>query len=194
MAPRTLQRVAVYCGSNFGDTDVFRNAATALGTELARRGIGLVYGGTNKGLMGVVTDAVLAAGGEVDGVITRRLHDKGQLHPRLTRHDIVLDMKTRKARMIDLADACVALPGGIGTAEEFLEAWTLNQLGDIEKPVGLLNVEGFYTPFLAFIEEMVLRRFLPEQHRHSLAVANDPAALLDALAAYQPPTVSKWMS
>src|SRR5204863_1897626 len=110
-------------------------------------------------------------------VITQRLLDKGQLHQTLTLHDIVIDMKSRKARMLELVDACIALPGGVGTIEEFMEAWTLNQLGDIDKPMGLLDVEGFYQPLLAFIDEMVRRRFLPAEHRANLVVSTSPATL-----------------
>jgi uncharacterized protein (TIGR00730 family) len=191
---RALRRIGVYCGSNFGTGDAFRAVAAGLGAELARRRIGLVYGGTHKGLMGVLADAVLAAGGDAHGVITRRLADKGQLHARLSSHDIAPDMRSRKARMIELADALIALPGGIGTVEEFMEAWTLNQLGDIDKPVGLLNVEGFFRPFLAFIDTMIAQGFLPAAHRDAIVVREAPAALIDGLAAYQPVTVSKWMS
>jgi uncharacterized protein (TIGR00730 family) len=194
MANRDLKRIAVFCGSNFGAGDAFRTAATALGTEFARRGIALVYGGTHKGLMGVLADAVLTAGGEAHGIITRRLADRGHLHERLTLHEIVVDMKGRKARMLELCDACIALPGGIGTMEEFLEVWTLNQLGDVDKPAGLLDVAGFFKPFLAFIDEMVAQRFLPAEHRDALVVRADPGALIDGLAAFQPVKVSKWMS
>jgi len=191
---RELRRIGVYCGSNFGTGDAYRAAASALGTELARRRIGLVYGGTHKGLMGVLADAVIAAGGATHGVITRRLADKVQLHAHLASHEIAPDMKSRKGRMIELADALVALPGGIGTMEEFMEAWTLNQLGDIDKPAGLLDVMGFYRPFLAFVDTMITQGFLPEAHRGSIVVRDTPAALIDGLAAYVPVTVSKWMS
>jgi uncharacterized protein (TIGR00730 family) len=191
---RALRRIGVYCGSNFGAGDAFRAAAAELGAELARRNIALVYGGTHKGLMGVLADAVLDAGGKAHGVITRRLADKGHLHARLSSHEIAPDMRTRKARMIELADAVIALPGGIGTVEEFMEAWTLNQLGDIDKPAGLLDVEGFFQPFLAFIDTMIAKGFLPAAHRNAIVVADAPGALIDGLADHQPVTVSKWMS
>ena len=191
---RALRRIGVYCGSNFGAGEAFRAAAAGLGAELARRQIALVYGGTHKGLMGVLADAVLAAGGTAHGVITERLAGKGQLHPRLTSHEISPDMRSRKARMLELADALIALPGGIGTVEEFMEAWTLNQLGDIDKPVGLLDVEGYYRAFRAFIDTMVTQGFLPGAHRDGILVRDAPAALIDALAAHEPVTVSKWMS
>jgi uncharacterized protein (TIGR00730 family) len=194
MTQRRIARVVVFCGSNVGQGDAFRRAAVALGRELAARDIGLVFGGTMKGLMGVLADAVLDAGGRAHGVITQRLFDKGQLHGRLSAHEIVAAMGLRKARMLELADACIALPGGIGTVEEFMEAWTLNQLGDIDKPVGLLDVDGFYQPFLAFVDRMVDCGFLPAAHRPSLAVSTEPGALIDALAAALPITAPKWTS
>ena len=127
---RELRRIGVYCGSNFGTGDAYRAAASALGTELARRRIGLVYGGTHKGLMGVLADAVIAAGGETHGVITRRLADKGQLHAQLASHEIAPDMKSRKGRMIELADALVALPGGKANLFSVLDAdqWHIESL------------------------------------------------------------------
>lgn len=194
MTQRNISRVAVFCGSNVGEGDAYVGAAAALGRELAGRRIGLVFGGTMKGLMGVLADATLDAGGSAHGVITRRLLDRGHLHQRLTGHEVAAAMGARKARMLALADACIALPGGIGTLEEMMEAWTLNQLGDVDKPVGLLDVDGFYQPFLGFIDQMVKRGFLPAAHRTSIAVSPDPAALLDALAAQPPITVPKWMS
>src|SRR5204863_4208865 len=139
-------------------------------------------------LMGILADAVLAAGGKAHGVITERLHGKGHLHTGLTVHEIVASMRPRKERMLDLADACIALPGGLGTVEEFMEAWTLNQLGDIDSPVGLLDVDGFFEPFLEFIDGMIARRFLPAEHKASLVVRSDAGALLDALAAQ--PTIT----
>jgi uncharacterized protein (TIGR00730 family) len=194
MIPRRLGHVAVYCGSNVGTGDAYKRAAAALGRELAARKIGLVFGGTMKGLMGILADATLDAGGSAHGVITQRLFDKGQLHPRLTVHETVAAMGLRKARMLALADACIALPGGIGTVEEMMEAWTLNQLSDVDKPVGLLDVDGYYQPFLGFIDRMVACGFLPAAHRSSLTVSADPAALLDALAVQPPITAPKWMT
>lgn len=190
---RPIRAVAVFCGSNTGAGDTYVAAARALGTALGRRGITLVYGGTHKGLMGFLADAVLEAGGKAHGVITRRLADRGHLHERLTAHEIVERMGARKARMAELADAFVALPGGIGTLEEFMEVWTLNQLGDIDKPAGLMDAGGFYQPFLAFIDHMIAQRFLPPQHRHSIVVDADADALLDGLAALEPISVPKWL-
>lgn len=191
---RSIRAVAVFCGSNVGHGEAYKEAAAALGRTLGERGLTLVYGGTHKGLMGVLADACIEAGGRPHGVITRRLHARGHLHARLHAHEIADTMRARKARMAELADVFVALPGGIGTLEEFMEVWTLNQLGEFDKPAGLLDVDGFYGPFLAFIDGMIARGFLPAAHRHSIAVSPDPSALLDGLAALPPITVPKWMS
>lgn len=193
MNERKIKAIAVFCGSNIGDGNTYQAAAARLGAALARRSISLVYGGTHKGLMGVLADAVLSHGGRAIGVITERLHARGHLHPTLTAHEIVADMHRRKARMLELADGCVALPGGIGTVEEFMEAWTLNQLGDVDKPAGLLNVDGYFTSLMAFFDDMVTRRFLPAEHRSALPVHDDPDALIDLLSAYVPPTAPKWL-
>ena len=191
---RTIRSIAVYCGSNFGEGDAYRAAAASLGRVLAEQSIELVYGGTHKGLMGVLADAAMEHGGKTRGVITQRLHDKGHLHPGLHRHEVVATMRERKGRMIDIADAFVALPGGIGTLEEFMEVWTLNQLGEIEKPLGLFNVENYYQPFTTFIDHMVATRFLPEAHRHSIVVASEAQTLVDGLRTLPLMTTPKWMS
>jgi uncharacterized protein (TIGR00730 family) len=193
MTTRRIARVAVFSGSNFGIRDAYREAATALGREIARRGIEMVYGGTHKGLMGVVADAALGAGGSVHGVITERLLGRGHLHPGLTSHEVSAGMRARKARMADCADAFIALPGGIGTLEESAEIWTLNQLGDIDKPLGLLDTAGFWQPFMGFVDHMIAEAFLPAAHRASIVVEADPARMLDALAAAEAITVPKWM-
>jgi uncharacterized protein (TIGR00730 family) len=193
MSVRKLARVTVYCGSNFGAGPAYRAAAAGLGQAIARRGATLVYGGTHKGLMGVIADAALEAGGSVHGVITQRLAARGQQHERLSNTEILPTMATRKARMSALADAVVALPGGIGTLEEFMEVWTLNQLGDLAVPTGLLDANGFYQPFLAFVDHMIAEGFLPAQHKSSLVVSADPEALLDGLERWQPMSSSKWM-
>ncbi|MBV6487442.1 MAG: TIGR00730 family Rossman fold protein [Pseudorhodoplanes sp.] len=191
---RTVKTVAVYCGSNFGTGDAFRHATQAFGRELVARGLAVVYGGTHMGLMGALADAVLEGGGTVHGVIPRALFERGHLHTRLTTHEIAADIATRKARMLAMADACIALPGGIGTVEEIMEVWTLNQLGYVDKPAGLFNIDGFFDPFLAFIDSMVTRGFLPPAHRFSFAIDADPATLIDALATLPPITEPKWIS
>lgn len=190
---RQFTSIAVYCGSNTGLGDTYVEAARALGTAMGQAGLTLVYGGTHMGLMGVLADAALAAGGAAHGVIAKRLHAQGHLHPGLTRHEIVDTMRVRKSRMIELADAFVALPGGIGTLEEFMEVWTLNQLGEIDKPAGLFDVAGYYQPFMGFIDHMIAQRFLPAAHRQSIVLEDDPKALIDALAGFERIPVPKWM-
>jgi uncharacterized protein (TIGR00730 family) len=190
----TLKAIAVFCGSNFGISDAYADAARALGREMAARGITLVYGGTQKGLMGVIADATLAAGGEVVGIINQRLHDRGHLHTGLSRHEIASDMRARKARMSELADAFIAMPGGLGTLEELFEAATLTQLGDHGKACGALNVRGFFDPMRALLERAAQEGFLKPEHRDMVVLEPDAAALLDALAAWQAPTVTKWIA
>jgi uncharacterized protein (TIGR00730 family) len=144
-------------------------------------------------LMGILADAALDAGGTVHGIITDRLHQRGHSHPGLTRHEIVTTLRTRKERMADLADAFIAMPGGIGTVEELMEVWTMNQLSEIDKPVGLLDIAGFFAPFLGFIDHMVETRFLPSAHRRSICVDAAPASLIEKLRAFEKTSVPKWL-
>jgi hypothetical protein len=191
--PRSITSIAVFCGSNFGNSDAYADGARRLGQALAEAGITLVYGGTTKGLMGVVADALIAAGGTTHGVITEKLHQRGHTHPNLHRSEIVPTLRSRKQRMAELADAFIAMPGGIGTMEEMMEVWTMNQLAEIDKPVGLLNVADFYQPFLAFIDHMVECKFLPPEHRHSICVDPDPAVLIEQLRHFVPTSIPKWL-
>jgi uncharacterized protein (TIGR00730 family) len=164
-----------------------------MGTLLATRGIGLVYGGGNVGLMGVIADAALAAGGEVIGVIPQALADREIAHTGCTELRIVDSMHTRKAMMADLSDAFVAMPGGVGTFEEFFEAITWTQLGLHKKACGLLNVAGFYTPLAVFIDQAVSEGFIRPIHRTAIVMDDDPARLLDTLMTIDLPTVTKWL-
>ncbi|TVP50067.1 MAG: TIGR00730 family Rossman fold protein [Halomonas sp.] len=188
-----LSAIAVFCGSNAGGSECYAQGAASLGASFAANRIKLVYGGTHKGLMGVLADALIEEGGQAHGIITQRLHDKGHLHGGLQEHEIVASMRERKGRMGDLADAFIALPGGIGTLEEFMEVWTLNQLGEIRKPLGLFNINGFYDPFMTLIDHMITERFLPAEHRHSIVVESDPHLLLKGLREFQPTDVPKWL-
>jgi uncharacterized protein (TIGR00730 family) len=188
-----MDRVCVYCGSSPGADPAFAAAVGALGRELAARGIGLVYGGGAVGLMGVVADAVLAAGGEVVGVIPRSLDEREVGHKGLTELRVVETMHERKALMADLSDAFVAAPGGIGTLEELVEVYTWSQLGIHAKPVALLDAGGYWSPFAAWLDHAVQQRFLRPEHRATLLVDADPARLLDRLAAWRPPAVEKWL-
>jgi uncharacterized protein (TIGR00730 family) len=188
-----VRRVCVYAGSNPGTHPAYAKAARTLAAELAARGIGLVYGGGKVGLMGVIADSVLAAGGEAIGVMPQALIDREIGHPRLTELKVVGSMHERKAQMAELADAFVALPGGIGTLEELIEVYTWSQLGIHDKACGVLNVRGYYDGLATFLDHAVSEGFLRPQHRAVLSVAEDPAELLDALAAFQPPQVAKWL-
>jgi uncharacterized protein (TIGR00730 family) len=188
-----MRRVCVYAGSNFGTDPAYAEGARALATTLARRGIGLVYGGGNVGLMGVLADTAMAAGGEVIGVMPKALIEREIGHRGITELREVDSMHERKALMADLADAFVAVPGGIGTLEELIEVYTWSQLGLHRKGCGLLNVNGYYDALAAFLDHAVDQAFLTPQHRGILTVASDPAVLLDRLAAFEPPTVGKWL-
>ena len=188
-----MRRVCVFCGSSVGRQSVYQDAATAMGLLLASRGIGLVYGGGNVGLMGVIADAVLAGGGEVIGVIPQSLADREIAHTGVTDLRVVDSMHTRKAMMADLSDAFIAMPGGVGTFEEFFEAVTWTQLGVHRKPCGLLNTGGFYTPLAAFIDQAVTEGFIKPVHRASIVVDDHPERLLDSLAKVELPDVPKWI-
>jgi uncharacterized protein (TIGR00730 family) len=164
-----------------------------MGRALARRGIGLVYGGGSVGLMGAVADATLAAGGEVVGVIPRALQLRELAHPGLTTLHVVGSMHERKARMAELAHGFVALPGGMGTLEELAEILTWAQLGLHARPVGLLDVAGYYEPLVGFFDRAVREGFIRPDHRRLLAVASEPDALLDRFDAWQAPAVERWI-
>jgi len=188
-----MNRVCVFCGSSSGARAEYAHAAAETGELIARRGLGLVFGGGHVGLMGVVADAALRAGGAVVGVITRALKDREVAHDALTELHVVRTMHERKALMATLADAFLVLPGGIGTLEEFFEVWTWGQLGEHAKPVGLLNAGGYYDGLVRFLDTAQAEGFLKGKHRHMLIVGDTPAAVLDAFANYEPPTVGKWI-
>ena len=188
-----IKRLCVFCGSSLGDAPAYAAAARELGTTLARRGIGLVYGGASVGLMGAVADAALAAGGDVIGVIPEALVRKEVAHGGPVDLRIVGSMHERKALMAELSCGFVALPGGIGTLEELFEVWTWAQLGYHAKPCALLNVDGFYDPLIAFLDNVVERQFLKPPHRAMLIVADEPKELLARLGSYAPPTMAKWI-
>jgi uncharacterized protein (TIGR00730 family) len=188
-----LRCVAVFCGSNFGVSPAYGEAARALGTAIAQRGLTLVYGGTRKGLMGVLADAALAAGGTVVGVINQRLLDRGHLHPGLSCFEVVANMRVRKARMAEMADAFLALPGGLGTLEELLEMATLTQLGEHQKACGVLNTRGYYEPLRAMLGAATVEGFLKPEHRDMIVFGSDAKSLLDGVARWQAPTVTKWI-
>lgn len=178
-----LQRIAVYCGSRDGSGRTYRAAAAALGHALAERSIGLVYGGGAVGLMGVLADAVLAAGGDVTGVVPAFMHGRESIHQGLTQLRISRSMHDRKATMLDLADAVIALPGGLGTLDELVEAMTWQQLDLHQIPCGLLDVRGYWNPFLALLEHAVAEGFIDPARAPRVFRESDPGRLIDALAA-----------
>lgn len=188
-----LENICVYCGSNAGRQAVYAEAARAFGRELAQRGLGLVYGGSSAGIMGILADAVLENGGRVIGVIPEALVRKEMAHRGLTEQHIVTSMHERKTMMAEKADGFVALPGGVGTLEEIFETWTWAQLGFHAKPCGLLNIAGYFDKLTAFLDHTVEEAFMRPQHRAMLAVESDPGRLLEHFARYTPPTVSKWI-
>jgi uncharacterized protein (TIGR00730 family) len=188
-----MKAVCVFCGSSPGTDPVYWEVASALGREVARRDLQLVYGGGKVGLMGAVADAALEAGGEVVGVIPQALVDKEVAHRGLTELVVVGTMHDRKARMADMADAFVALPGGYGTFEEFCEVLTWTQLGVHAKPCGVLNVVGFYDPLLALFDRAVADRFLRPEHRALVLTDRTAPGVLDKLAAWKPMKVDKWI-
>ncbi|HEX6763673.1 MAG TPA: TIGR00730 family Rossman fold protein [Gaiellaceae bacterium] len=176
-----MQRVCVFCGASSGRSAAYAAAARAFGEAVAARGLGLVFGGGRVGLMGAVADGALAAGGEVIGVIPQSLVDRELAHGGLSRLDVVGSLHERKARMAELAGAFVALPGGFGTLDELLEQLTWSQLGIHAKPVGLLDVEGYWRPLIALARHATEEGFVRESDLAAIAVAEEPAALLDRL-------------
>jgi uncharacterized protein (TIGR00730 family) len=188
-----VRRLCVFTGSSPGAHPDYADAARALGGELAAAGIGLVYGGASVGLMGVVADAALDAGADVVGVIPQALVDREIAHPGVSDLRVVGSMHERKALMADLADGFIALPGGMGTLEELFEVYTWTQLGLHSKPLGLLDVRGYYDRLAAFLDHAVQERFLTPEHREMLVVEERPGALIDAFRRWRPPVRTKWI-
>jgi uncharacterized protein (TIGR00730 family) len=188
-----MDRIGVFCGSSPGLRPAYADAARALGRTLAARRLGLVYGGSAIGLMGLLADAVLDGGGEVIGVIPQALLDREIGHRGLTELHVVASMHERKARMAELADAFVALPGGMGTLEELTEVLTWAQLGLHAKPCGLLDVEGYFASLVGFFDHAVEEGFLRREHRGMLAVEREANALLERFEEYRAPRVTKWI-
>jgi uncharacterized protein (TIGR00730 family) len=178
-----MKSIAVYCGANMGASEVYAQAARALAASLVKRGLGLVYGGGNVGLMGVIADEVMRLGGEATGVIPKALVEREVGHTGLTRNFVVNDMHERKAMMAALSDGFVALPGGMGTLEELFEMLTWSQLGIHGKPVGVLNVAGFYEGLVGFLAHQQKEGFVKPQHAALMMVESDPDALIERLLA-----------
>lgn len=190
---KIVTSICVYCGSSPGSDPAFVQAAREVGTLIAKRGLTLVYGGGNVGLMGTVADAVLAGGGRAVGVIPDHLVRREVGHNGLTEQHIVATMHERKAKMAALADGFLALPGGVGTLEEIIEVFVWMQLGLHAKPCALLNVNGYYDPLIKFLAHMTESRFLRPEQLSQLIVGREPAEALDRLQSFTPTTVEKWM-
>ena len=188
-----MRNICIYCGSNTGSNPSYAERAAALGTRLAQQGLAVVYGGGNVGLMGVVADAALAAGGEVVGVIPEQLVGWEVAHTGLTRLEVVANMHERKARMFDLSDGFVALPGGFGTLDEMFEMLTWRQLGIGDKPCAFLDVQGFFEPLVAMMDRMVEERFLHADQRRDLWHGDDLDAMLHWMQQYRPVQADKWL-
>lgn len=189
----SIDTLCIFCGSNVGRQAQYVQGAQAMGQLLVRHHIRLVYGGGKVGLMGALADAMLAEGGEVVGVIPDFLMEMEVGHAGLTELHVVDSMHTRKQLMAELSDAFVAMPGGIGTLEELFEVFTWAQLGLHRKPLGLLNLEGYYDPLMGFFQQMIKEEFFRHENREMLSIHHDPEALLELLRAYDPPHVRKWL-
>ncbi len=188
-----MKRLSVFCGSSSGADPVYRSAARGLGASMAMKKITVVYGGGNVGLMGEVANAALEHRGEVIGVIPQSLVDKELAHAGVTELRVVRSMHERKAVMADLSDGFIALPGGLGTLEELFEILTWGQLGLHRKPCGLLNVAGYFTDMLTFLDHIVSQQFMKQRDLKMLLVEQDQETLLRKMAAYKPPRAEKWI-
>jgi uncharacterized protein (TIGR00730 family) len=191
---RTMKAISVFCGSSFGNDDVFTEQTALLGKTLAEQNMTLVYGGAKVGLMGVLANSALAAGGKVIGVLPRFLRTKEIEHTGLSELILVDSLHERKAKMNTLCDGIIALPGGFGTMEEFFEILTWGQLGLHTKPTGMLNVKGFYNPLLTLVQQMVTSGFLKPANQQMLLVNSNVETLLNAMANYVAPEVTKWIT
>jgi uncharacterized protein (TIGR00730 family) len=190
-----MESLCVFCGSSDAVHADYKTAARSLGIFLAQKGIRIIYGGGKTGLMGAIADGALSAGGEVIGVIIPSMNNPALAHDGLTRMDVPPDMHARKARMHELADGFIALPGGFGTFDELFETITWSQIGHHEKPIGLFNTRNYFAPLLAAIDHAVEEGFIFKEHRDSISCDSDPAALLEAMAKYEHPheAVKRWL-
>jgi uncharacterized protein (TIGR00730 family) len=188
-----MKSICVYCGSNFGERGSYLKAAQDLGVKMAEREITLIYGGGNVGLMGAIADSVIAAGGKAIGVMPQSLVDKEVAHTGLSDLRVVGSMHERKSLMADLADGFIALPGGLGTLEEFCEVATWTQLGVHQKACGLLNIGGFYDGLLSFLNHATDEKFIRPEHRSIVLAEEDPVELIKKLSQFEVPIVHKWI-
>jgi len=190
-----MKSICVYCGSSDDVQNVYLDASYQMGTALARRGLTLIYGGGRTGLMGMLADGSLDAAGQVTGVIVKSMNTPRLAHPRLSKLEVTATIHQRKSRMYQLADAFIALPGGYGTLDELFETLTWAQIGEHNKPMGLLNVNHYYDSLLSFLDHAEKERFIFREHRQSLLCATTPDELMDAMQGYQYPAdaIRRWM-
>ena len=190
-----MKSICVFCGSSDAVHSDFKSAARAMGITLAERGLRLIYGGGKTGLMGEVANGVLETGGEVTGVIIPSMNTSSLAHDGLTLMEVPPDMHSRKARMYELADGFIALPGGFGTMDELFETLTWSQIGNHDKPVGLLNVNDYYAPLLTLMDHMVDKGFVFKEHRDAVFINSDPNLLLETMSGYEysSDAVKRWM-
>lgn len=188
-----MKSICVYCGSSFGKNPQYKEAAKLLGKTLSQRNLALVYGGASVGLMGETADSVLENGGQAIGVIPQAIEKKEISHKGLTELHVVGSMHERKAKMAELSDGFIALPGGLGTFEELFEILTWAQLGFHAKPCGVLNINGYFDKLIEFVDHAVNEAFIKEIHRDLLIVESDPNKLLDAFSVYKPQKIDKWI-
>jgi len=192
MEESTMNSIAVFCGSSIGASDAYREGAIQLGKELAKRQITLIYGGASVGIMATVANTVLQEGGKVIGVIPTLLEEREIAHQQLTELIVVKTMHERKSKMMELADGFIALPGGPGTLEEFFEVFTWNQIGLIQKPCAIFNIEQYFDLLISFFDHMQQEQFLKEQYREALIVDAEAAALLDKCQSFVPPAIKTY--
>lgn len=189
-----MKSITVFCGSSFGSHDIYKEQAFLLGQTLAKQNIQLIYGGADVGLMGAVADGTLSENGKVTGVLPHFLQSKEIAHKNLTELILVETMHERKTKMNDLCDGVIVLPGGYGTLEEFFEMITWAQLGLHKKPIGILNIDGFYNDLMSLVQNMVDKGFLKQVNRDMLLISENIDDLLEKMRNYEPPTVGKWIS
>ncbi|SNZ07055.1 TIGR00730 family Rossman fold protein [Cohaesibacter gelatinilyticus] len=188
-----MKSICIFCGSNWGNREEYKQAASAISREIARRGYTLVYGGAGVGLMGACADAALAEGGKVIGILPEALKEKEVDHKGLTELHLVSSMHERKAMMAELSDGFISIPGGAGTMDEMFEIWTWGMLGWHDKPSALMNVEGYYDDLIKFLDKTADEGFVRKAHREMLIIDTDAESILDQMENYQPPQGSKWI-
>lgn len=188
-----MRSICVFCGSSSGLNEIYKTQTRLFGHLISKNNLTLVYGGGKVGLMGILADAVIESGGKSIGVIPQSIVELEIAHDKLTELFIVNSMSERKIKMADISDAFVALPGGFGTLDELAEVLTYNQLRIIDKPVGILNVNGYFDPLIKFLDHAVNERFVREEHRNNIFISNNAAELLKMLREYQPVTIEKWI-